>query len=202
MSSGLSSRVAIVCLLALTAAGCDRQSAAPEQAAEQGNVAQANPSAVSPDEATGSSSTAMVGVDRSHQGEVAPATPFKDAAGKPTTLAAFRGKPVLVNLWATWCGPCVAELPTLEALARSGTVRVAAISQDTGAAAKVPGFLKAHGAPSLTPYLDDKMALSLGWNANLPTTILFDSAGKEVWRWNGGNDWSSAAAAKLIAEAR
>lgn len=187
-----SARVAIACLLALTAAGCDRQSAAPGQA---------NVTAASPDEATGSASAALVGVDRSHKGEAAPTTMFKDAAGKPTSLAAFRGKPVLVNLWATWCGPCVAELPTLEALAKSGKVRVAAISQDTSAAAKVPSFLKDHGAPSLVPYLDDTMALSLGWNANLPTTILFDSAGKEVWRWNGGNDWNSPAAAKLIAEA-
>jgi thiol-disulfide isomerase/thioredoxin len=192
-----SARVAIVCLLALTAAGCDRQSTPPEQA-----NAQANATAASPDEATGAGSTAQIGVDRSHKGEAAPATTFKDAAGQSTTLAAFRGKPVLVNLWATWCGPCVAELPTLEALAKSGKVRVAAISQDTGAAAKVPAFLKDHGAPTLTPYLDDTMALSTGWSANLPTTILFDSAGKEVWRWNGGNDWNSAAAAKLIAEAR
>ena len=46
------------------------------------------------------------------------------------------------------------------------------------------------------------MALSLGWNANLPTTVLFDSAGKEVWRWKGGNDWADADAAKLIAEAK
>ena len=191
-----SARVAIVCLLALTAAGCDRQSPPPEQANAQANVTGA-----SPDEATGAAATAQIGVDRSHKGEAAPATAFKDAAGKPTTLAAFKGKPVLVNLWATWCGPCVAELPTLEALAKSGTIRVAAISQDTGAAAKVPAFLKEHGAPTLTPYLDDKMALSTGWSANLPTTILFDSAGKEVWRWNGGNDWNSTAAAKLIAEA-
>ena len=191
-----SARVAIVCLLALTAAGCDRQSPPPEQA-----NAQANATAASPDEATGATSTAQIGVDRSHKGEAVPATVFKDAAGKPTTLAAFKGKPVLVNLWATWCGPCVAELPTLEALAKSGKIRVAAISQDTGAAAKVPAFLKEHGAPTLTPYLDDKMALSTGWSANLPTTILFDSAGKEVWRWNGGNDWNGAAAAKLIAEA-
>ena len=192
-----SARVAIVCLLALTAAGCDRQSTPPEQA-----NAQANLTTASPDEATGSATAAQIGVDRSHKGEAAPATSFKDATGIPTTLAAFKGKPVLVNLWATWCGPCVAELPTLEALAKSGKIRVAAISQDTAAAAKVPAFLTEHGAPTLTAYLDDKMALASGWSANLPTTILFDSAGKEVWRWNGGNDWNSAAAAKLISEAR
>ncbi|RZL51904.1 MAG: redoxin domain-containing protein, partial [Sphingomonas sp.] len=127
-----SARVAIVCLLALTAAGCDRQSTPPEQANAQANV-----SAASPDEATGAAATAQIGLDRSH-----------------------KGKPVLVNLWATWCGPCVAELPTLEALAKSGNIRVAAISQDTGAAAEVPAFLKDHGAPTLTPYLDDKMALA------------------------------------------
>ena len=197
MSRPSASRVAIVCLLALTAAGCDRQSAAPAQA----NTADAN--AASPDEATApAAATAQVGVDRSHAGKPAPTTAFKGPDGKPTTLAAFKGKPVLVNLWATWCGPCIAELPTLEALAKRGSVRVAAISQDTQATDKVPAFLKAHGAPTLVPYVDDQMALSLGWNANLPTTVLFDSAGKEVWRWKGGNDWAGAAAAKLIAEAK
>ena len=109
---------------------------------------------------------------------------------------------MLVNLWATWCGPCVAELPTLGKLAQAGTVRVVAISLDMLATDKVPGLLKVQGAAGLGPYVDAKMALSLAYGTNLPTTILFDSSGKEVWRWNGGNDWSSATAAKLIAEAR
>src|SRR5205807_9240729 len=49
----------------------------------------------------------------------APDTVFTDAAGKPHTLAEFRGRAVIVNLWATWCGPCVAEMPTLAKLAAS-----------------------------------------------------------------------------------
>ena len=57
------------------------------------------------------------GVDRSRKGKAAPATVFKDPDGKDVSVAAFKGKPVLVNLWATWCAPCVKELPTIEALA-------------------------------------------------------------------------------------
>ena len=145
----------------------------------------------------------MVGIDRSHRGQSAPTTRFKGPDGKPVSLADFRGKPVLVNLWATWCGPCVAELPTLDRAAKTwdGKVAVIAVSQDTQRTDTVPAFLAAHGANTLEPYLDDAMALSLGYGANLPTTILYDSSGREKWRWNGGNDWSSDATRALIAEA-
>lgn len=209
MSPLSSSRLAIACLLvaATGIAGCDRQSAVPAQA----NLADANgaaPNGVTSGEATGgdaaaTTATPQTGIDRSHRGEAAPTAAFKGPDGKPTTLAAFKGTPVLMNLWATWCGPCVAELPTLNAAAASlqGKVAVIAVSQDTQNAAKVPGFLADHGATALSPYVDDQMALSLGYGANLPTTILFDAAGREVWRWHGGNDWSAAAAKALIAEA-
>lgn len=201
MAPSFPARVAIVCLLALAAAGCDRQSPPSGQA----NVAapgEAAANVASPDEAgTAAAPTATIGLERSHKGSPAPTVSFAGPDGKPVTLAAFKGKPVLVNLWATWCGPCIVELPTLQTLAASNKVRVVAISQDSQDPAKVPGFLKAHGAPAIAPYVDSKMALSLAYQANLPTTILFDSAGKEVWRWNGGNDWSGAPAAALIAEA-
>src|SRR4051812_48263939 len=60
-------------------------------------------------------------IDRSHAGSPAPAAAFTDPDGEPASLADFRGKPLLLNLWATWCGPCVEEMPTLDALAaRSG----------------------------------------------------------------------------------
>ena len=205
MSRLLTTRVSIPCLLALGAAlgGCDRESPASRQdkAIAAANVA--SDEVTSGEVVSSGPAAPQIGIDRSHKGEPAPTTSFKGPDGKPTSLVAFRGKPVLVNLWATWCGPCVAELPTLEAAARAwtGKVAVIAVSQDTQRTDGVPAFLTAHGAKTLVPYLDDKMALSLGYGANLPTTVLYDSAGKEVWRWSGGNDWTSEKTRALIAEA-
>lgn len=194
---------AIACLLLapLVIGGCDRQSPPAEQATA--NVAAPSPDeAVSPDEATGTEAAPAAGaIDRSHKGDAAPDVSFLDPAGKPVTLAAFRGHPVLVNLWATWCGPCVKEMPTLDALAASGAIKVIAVSQDLDGAAKVTPFFKAHGFKALQPYLDPKLALSTALGANLPTTILYDAQGHEVWRETGGYDWSGDAARKLIADA-
>ncbi len=177
-------------------AGCDRQSPKPEQAAP-GATPAAAPAAAPPAPVAGSV------LDRSHKGEAAPATGFKGPDGKPLTLADFRGKPVLLNLWATWCAPCVAEMPQLDAIAarEAGKLHVLTVSQDLEGAAKVTPFFAKGGYKALKPYLDDQAALSTGFQANLPTTILYDSTGHEVWRNSGGQDWTSDAAAKLIAEA-
>jgi thiol-disulfide isomerase/thioredoxin len=128
---------------------------------------------------------------------------FTDPEGKPVKLADFAGKPVLVNLWASWCAPCVKELPTLDQRARSGPVKVLAVSQDDGPHASVVAFLQAHKIATLEPYQDSKMAMSaaLGPDTVLPTSILYDSTGKEVWRYVGDLDWTSPDAAKLLAEA-
>lgn len=211
----MSSRSLIALLLAgpivagtMLLGGCDKQSA-PAGQANSASPASAPTSGEMPDEApsanaTPPADTTTVQVDRSHKGESAPTTGFADPAGKPVTLADFKGKPVLLNLWATWCGPCIAEMPTLDALAgqQAGKVTVLTVSQDLDGTAKVLPFFKDHGFKALKTYTDPDAALSIRYKANLPTTILYDSSGHELWRVTGGMDWTGADASRLIAEAK
>lgn len=178
-------RLPIVLLLSLLAAGCDRQKAQTPQA--------------------GPSEAAAGELDRSHAGEAAPLAAFKDPDGDPVTLAAFEGRPLLVNLWATWCAPCIAEMPTLDALAgRGGNLQVLAISQDfEGQEQKVAAFFEDRKLKHLEAYQDPQLAMMEALDASvLPTTILYDSRGIEVWRMTGAADWTGAKTASLIAEAR
>jgi thiol-disulfide isomerase/thioredoxin len=131
---------------------------------------------------------------------------FGDPEGGQTTLARFAGKPLLVNLWATWCAPCVKELPTLDRLAqwheKDGSLRVLAVSQDFGPHASVEAFLKKNKIQKLLAYQDAKSSMSSGLGAEvLPTSILFDEKGHEVWRYVGDLDWTGPEAAKLLSEA-
>lgn len=153
-------------------------------------------------ETAASAAEGIKGVHRDFRRKLEPEAAFNDPNGKPVHLTDFRGKPLLVNLWASWCAPCVKELPTIDKLARSGKVQVLAVSQDDGPHASVVAFLKAHGIRTLQSYQDPKMALSgaLGPDTVLPTSILFDAQGREVWRYVGDLDWTSAEAAKLLAE--
>ena len=144
-------------------------------------------------------------LDRSHAGEAAPQVAFRDPDGEAATLAEFEGKPLLLNLWATWCAPCVAEMPTLDRLAaRGGDLQVLALSQDVeGQEAKVGAFFDERKLASLEAYQDSEMAMMAAVKADvLPVTILYDSKGREVWRMVGAYEWDGPAAAKLIAEAR
>ena len=171
----------------LLAAACDRQSAPGEQA---------NDVAAVPDAPVAGA------IDRSHKGEAAPAFGFTGPDGRPASLATFRGRPVLLNLWATWCAPCVKELPTLDRLAArsAGKLQVVALSQDMDTAKVAPFFAERRFA-ALKPYTDARMAWTPAVAANLPTSILYDGAGKEMWRTTGDLDWTGATAARALAEA-
>ena len=205
MASFSSLRSVIVPLLLLGAvAGCDKHNAAAPQATPSKlPVENSGTPADAPPARGDKVAVDVIGtLDRSHKGEAAPAIAFSDPAGKPTSIKAFAGKPVLLNLWATWCGPCVAELPTLDKAAAG--ITVVAVSQDIGAdgAAKAAAFLRAHGVTHLPPYADPETRLSVAYAASLPTSVLYDSTGHEVWRMTGGMDWTSETAKQLLAEAR
>ena len=146
------------------------------------------------------------GLDVRHKGQPAPDAIFSDPDGGEISLADFRGTPVLVNLWASWCAPCVKELPTLDKLSRAhaidGQLGVIAVSQDNGPPASVKAFLAKHKIEDLGAYHDPNMGLSGALNAEvLPTSVLYDAEGREVWRYVGDLDWTGAEAAKLLAQA-
>lgn len=189
---------AFMLLLLLVPAGCNR---AP---ADSNASASASPDQPGWSGPQGGKALPGGRLDRTHAGKPGPATAFLDPQGRAVSLSDFRGRPLLVNLWATWCAPCVKEMPTLDALAgrEEGKLQVLAISQDGEARDKVARFFADHDFVALEPYLDPKLALmpELGVDT-LPTTILYDSDGKEVWRMVGIADWESSASAALLAEA-
>jgi thiol-disulfide isomerase/thioredoxin len=136
-------------------------------------------------------------------GKLAPKSPFEGPDGKPMTIADFKGKPTLVNLWATWCVPCVKELPTIEALAKAQAdkLNVVAVSEDIQGRGPVDAFWKAHKLAALTPYLDKDNGLMLALReGGLPVTIYYDADGKELWRLQGDLDWNGAKAKQLLSE--
>ncbi|HKR24235.1 MAG TPA: redoxin family protein [Allosphingosinicella sp.] len=191
----MSLRLVIACLpglmLGLALAGCDRQKAP----APQGEAPAADAKAAA--YPTGR-------LDRSHAGTPAPAAVFEDGQGRPVRLSVFRGRPLLVNFWATWCAPCVVEMPALDALAARETaaLQVIAVSQDLDGRQKVTDFFAARNFTRLEPYLDPEMALMTALRLDtLPTTILYDAEGREVWRMVGMVDWQGERAARLIGEA-
>ncbi len=134
------------------------------------------------------------------KGEPAKAVPdvaFSDASGARHTLSSYRGRYVLLNLWATWCAPCVKELPALARL--QGGVAPAQLSVVTvnvghGSAADTAAFLKAHSADALPVYLDSDTGFIRAFGAfGLPLSILIDPQGREVARAVGPADWDASA---------
>ncbi len=124
----------------------------------------------------------------------APAVSFTDLAGKPVSLSDFKGKVTLVNLWATWCQPCLKEMPSLERLQASvgSRLRVAAIAEDHGGAKTVEPFIAKLGLSKVSVYLDpDSAAIHAFDVTGLPTSFLLDKEGRVVGRVAGAADWES-----------
>jgi thiol-disulfide isomerase/thioredoxin len=126
----------------------------------------------------------------------APELSFAARDGTPTRLADFRGHWLLVNLWATWCAPCVREMPSLDRLQATigDRLRILAVSQDRGGAPVVAPFLEQLRLASLQIYLDPKGALGQGLGARgLPTTFLLDDEGRVRAQLEGAAEWDSLA---------
>jgi thiol-disulfide isomerase/thioredoxin len=127
---------------------------------------------------------------------------FMDGTGADKTLADFKGRVVLLNLWATWCAPCRKEMPDLARLQKemgSADFEVVALSLDRKGAEASSAFLKETGADNLALYTDvESKALAAVSALGLPATLLVDRNGKEAGRLLGPADWASPEAKSLI----
>jgi thiol-disulfide isomerase/thioredoxin len=120
-----------------------------------------------------------------------PAAAFFDAKGARLSLASFNGHYVLLNLWATWCGPCVRELPALAKLQQAvPTLSIVAVSEGRENAAETERFLKAHRAGALHVYTDpDHAFLAALGVVGLPLSVLMDGKGMERAKAEGPAEW-------------
>ena len=130
-----------------------------------------------------------------------PVLNVSDPSGRNLNLGALQGTPVLVNLWATWCAPCVKEMPLLDTLAADyeGRLRVLTVSQDMQGAEKVEPFFAQADFALLEPWMDpgNELGFAIG-SGMMPTTVLYDATGKEVWRVLGDYDWGASDARAAI----
>jgi thiol-disulfide isomerase/thioredoxin len=130
---------------------------------------------------------------------------FEDETGAKKSLAAFKGKVILLNLWATWCVPCRHEMPSLDRLQKdmgSDQFEVVALSLDRAGRAAARKFFDEIKVQNLKLYIDQTMKAGNGLRAvGMPTTILIGKDGKELGRLPGPAEWDSDAAKKLVAEA-
>jgi thiol-disulfide isomerase/thioredoxin len=138
-----------------------------------------------------------------------PPLAFKDASGADKTLADWRGRTVLLNLWATWCVPCRKEMPALDALqARLGgpDFDVVAVNIDTRDTDKPKAWLKDAGIGKLGYYADNSAKVfqdlkAAGKAFGMPTTLLVDPNGCELAALAGPAEWASDDAVKLVTAA-
>jgi thiol-disulfide isomerase/thioredoxin len=179
-------------LLAALIAGCDTQEGADAQGGEE--------------VAAETGDEAFVGfVDRTFAGDPLPTVTVADPTGATLDLQTAIGKPVLLNLWATWCVPCVTEMPLLDQIAgeMGESLTVLTVSEDLEGTTTVPAFFAEKGYEHLPQWLDqtNDLAIAFGGGGSLPLTVMYDADGKELWRVIGAYDWTSEEARALLAEA-
>ena len=136
--------------------------------------------------------------------QVAPDLSFTAADGTSHKLADWRGKTVLLNLWATWCAPCKVEMPSLDRLQAklgSDAFTVLALSVDRTGVEKPAEFFKGNGISHLAVYNDaESTATSVFRVSGLPVSVILDKDGREVARLTGPADWDSPATAAKVEE--
>ena len=128
---------------------------------------------------------------------------FQDKMGQPVNLDSFKGKVVVLNFWATWCPPCIAEMPALDKLQSDlggKDFTVIAISTDRDGIKKSAPFYRRAGIKNLALYNDKRGSLLDAFGAkNLPITLVLDRDGRVVGRIEGAANWDSTEAKALIA---
>lgn len=194
------SRLSLICVAsALFLAACDTGSAPDTQRpAEIGGDTGSAEAPKAPPPLPGK-------IVRAQAGTPLPDLTFKDPDGNTLALADLKGKPVLINLWATWCVPCRKEMPLLDNLADElgEDVKVLTVSQDRETRQpEVIAFFAEGNFRNLEQWLDPEAALTAQFaKAGLPTTILFDEEGREVFRVLGDYKWDSEDAIAAVREA-
>lgn len=137
-----------------------------------------------------------------HEPRLLPDFGFKDGDGRPRRISDYRGKVILLNLWATWCTPCRKEMPALDRLqARRGGAdfEVIVLSVDRDGLPAVSAFYAQTGITHLRIYMDESGAAMADLGvAAIPTTLLIDPGGNEIGRKTGPADWDSPALVKFI----
>ncbi len=131
-----------------------------------------------------------------------PSETWTDEAGKSVSLADFAGKVVMVNFWASWCPPCLRELPSinrLQAALGGKDFTIVALNIDQAGKPLARRLARKLKLEKLALYVDPKSVVPKSWKIrNMPTTILFDRQGREVGKLEGGVEWDTPETLKLV----